>query len=162
MTQKIHLKRSSGFMLDEEIKNESVEILNKYIVDFSNLFLITKQAHWNIQGPNFIAVHEMLDTFCDSFQKHIDILAERVVQLGFVAITTPEHLTRNTSFEEYPENISSTTEHLKELNTRYLSVANYLRDTIENASTDAVTTDNLAQALADLDKFVWFIEAHLN
>lgn len=162
MTKRILSNRKSALLIDEDVKNESADALNKYLVNFTNLFLITKQAHWNLQGKNFISIHEMLDAFYESLQKHSDVFAERLVQLGFVAIATPEQLVKNNIFEEYPSNISSETEHLSALHFRYSSIANQLRKTVEDASVDAVTLDYLAQALAELDKFIWFIEAHLN
>ena len=56
-------KRKSLLQFSEAQKEASYLTLNKYLVDFSNLSLITKQAHWNLQGKNFISVHEMLDEF---------------------------------------------------------------------------------------------------
>ncbi len=156
------LKRATALEFDTDILNTSAETLNKYLVDFLNLSLITKQAHWNLQGPNFIAIHEMLDEFYNALQKYVDIFAERLVQLNFVAIGTPEHLVQQTSFEEYPETISSSLEHLRELHIRYAGVANALRNDIDNANADAATIDYYTQAVEELDKFVWFIEAHLN
>ena len=162
MSQYPMLKRSTALQFDKDILEVSAQTLNRYLVDFSNLSLITKQAHWNLQGPNFIAVHEMLDDFYESLQKYVDIFAERLVQLNFVAIGTAEHLAQNTTFEEYPETISTASEHLRELHIRYATVANSLRNDIDNANADAATIDYYTQAVEELDKFVWFIEAHLN
>ncbi len=156
------LKRETALKFDEDMLKESNSTLNRYLVDFSNLSLITKQAHWNLQGLNFIAVHEMLDDFYKILQKYVDIFAERLIQLNFIAIGTAEHLAQNTSFEEYPSDISSVTDHLRELHIRYATVANALREDIDLAKADAATIDYYTQAVEDLDKFVWFIEAHLN
>lgn len=155
-------KRISELKFDPDMQKESTKTLDKYLISFSILSLITKQAHWNIQGPNFIAVHEMLDEFYDSLQKYVDIFAERLIQLNYISITTPEYLSRHTPFEEYPSHISSSSDHLRELNARYAFVANNLREDINNAKADAATIDYYTQAVEDLDKFVWFIEAHLN
>ena len=155
-------KRTTLLKFDSETLNESKLSLNRYLVDFSNLSLITKQAHWNLQGLNFIAVQEMLDDFYQTLQKYVDIFAERLVQLNFIAVGTSEHLAQNTSFEEYPFNISSVTDHLRELHIRYASVANSMREDINLAKADAATIDYYTQAVEDLDKFIWFIEAHLN
>ena len=156
------LKRKTALIFNENALQESRTTLNKYLVDFLNLSLITKQAHWNIQGKNFISVHTMLDQFYDTLLNHIDIFAERIVQLNYSAVGTAEHLAQNTSFEEYPDNISSVEDHLQELHIRYSYVANSLREDIRLGKADEATIDYYTSAVEDLDKFVWFIEAQLN
>ena len=155
-------KRKSLLQFSDSQKEASFQTLNKYLVDFSNLSLVTKQAHWNLQGKNFISVHEMLDDFYEMFQKYVDIFAERLIQINFPAIATAEHLARNSSFQEYPSEISSSEEHLYSLLERYSQTANALRSDIDKAQADAATIDYYTQALEELDKAVWFIEAHLN
>ena len=162
MTNQNTQKRITLLQFDEEIRKISVKTLNRYLVNFSILSLITKQAHWNLQGFNFISIHEMLDEFYESLQKYVDIFAERLVQLNCTAISTPEYLVQNTNFEEYPSHISNSIDHLRELHIRYASVANSLRQDIEQENADMATIDYYTQALEELDKFVWFIEAHLN
>lgn len=63
-------------------KTVSIEILNARLADSIDLALLTKQAHWNIKGPQFIALHEMIDTFRTTIDGHVDTMAERIVQLG--------------------------------------------------------------------------------
>ena len=155
-------KRKTLLQFSETQKESSYQTLNKYLVDFSNLSLVTKQAHWNLQGKNFIAVHEMLDDFYEMFQKYVDIFAERLVQMNLPAIATAEHLSRCTSFQEYPSEILTVEEHLYSLLERYSQTANSLRSDIDKAEADAATIDYYTQAVEELDKAVWFIEAHLN
>ncbi len=155
-------KRKSLLQVQEEQKVGSINTLNKYLIDFSNLSLITKQAHWNLQGKNFISVHEMLDEFYGMLQKYTDIFAERLIQLNTPAIATAEHLAKNSCFQEYPSEISSVEDHLNALLERYSQTANSLRTDIDKTQADAATIDYYTQAVEELDKAVWFIEAHLN
>ena len=137
-------------------------LLNHLLSEFLDLALMTKQAHWNMRGKNFIAVHEMLDPFNEKLLEYADTIAERIVQLGGTAYGTSQLVVKNSSLAEYPTDISTTEDHLTALSERYATLANTVRKVIEEGLTDEGTANFLTDASNDLDKYLWFMEAHLS
>src|SRR5258707_10387903 len=129
--------------LPSNAKTVSIGILNARLADAIDLALLTKQAHWNIKGPQFIALHEMIDGFRTQIDEHVDTMAERVVQLGGTALGTTQTVANASSLAPYPTNIYAIKDHLAALIERYGAAANTLRKNIDEAdeTADADTSD---------------------
>ncbi len=149
--------------LQSNAKAVSIGLLNARVADAIDLALLTKQAHWNVKGPQFIAVHEMLDVFRTELDAAVDTMAERVVQLGGTALGTTQVVAAASSVTPYPTNIYAIKDHLTALADRYAAVANSVRAGIDATSEagDADTADILTGISRAMDKALWFLEAHL-
>ena len=145
--------------LKSNAKNASIELLNACVADGIDLGLLTKQAHWNVKGPQFIAVHEMLDGFRTEIDGAVDTMAERVVQLGGTAMGTTQAVAKASRLAPYPTDIYSTRDHIVALIDRYAQVANTVRAGIDQAS--EVGDADTADILTGVSRALWFLEAHI-
>jgi starvation-inducible DNA-binding protein len=149
--------------LQSNAKTIAIDLLNSRLADSIDLALLTKQAHWNLKGPQFIALHEMIDGFRTELDPHVDTMAERVVQLGGTALGTTQAVANTTTLKPYPTDIYGIKDHLAALTERYAQVANSVRAAIDGADEagDADTADILTAFSRALDKSLWFLEAHV-
>lgn len=149
--------------LSANAKSVSIGVLNARLADSIDLALLTKQAHWNIKGPHFIALHEMIDGFRTELDEHVDTIAERVVQLGGTALGTTQTVAKGTTLAPYPTDIYTSKDHLAALIERYGKVANAVRSAIDetDGAGDADTADLFTAYSRALDKALWFLEAHI-
>ena len=149
--------------LKSNVKESSIELLNARLADAIDLALITKQAHWNVKGPHFIAIHEMLDGFRNELDTHVDTIAERAVQLGGTALGTTQIVAAESKLPPYPTDIYKTRDHLAALVEHYAATAKSAREAVDEASEagDADTADIFTAYSRALDKSLWFLEAHI-
>lgn len=149
--------------LKSNARKSSIEILNARLAEAIDLALITKQAHWNVKGPQFIAVHEMLDGFRTELDGHVDTIAERAVQLGGTALGTSQDVARASKLAAYPTGIFKVRDHIEALIDRYAVAAKSARAAIAEADEagDADTADIFTAYSRALDKSLWFLEAHI-
>ncbi len=156
-----HLHKTNND-LKNNAKAVSMEVLQARMADGIDLGLVTKQAHWNLKGPQFIGVHLMLDKFREEQDEWVDMMAERITQLGGTARGTLQEVGRETSLKPYPTDIYAIADHLHELIVRYSACANAVRKNIDDTDDagDRDTADLLTEVSRGLDKQLWFLEAH--
>ncbi|MBB3175095.1 starvation-inducible DNA-binding protein [Endobacter medicaginis] len=149
--------------LDDNARGTSIDILNKRLADGLDLALAVKQAHWNLKGPQFIGIHLMLDGFRTELDDLNDKMAERITAIGGTAFGTTQAIDKTTSLTPYPTDIYAIADHLAALIDRYATVANSVREGIDETDDagDADTSDLLTEASRALDKQLWFLEAHV-
>ena len=103
--------------LPESTRSKAIELLNARLADAIDLQTQTKQAHWNVKGPNFIALHELFDKINEDVEDYVDDLAERAVQLGGVAEGTVRMAANRSSLSEYPASTVDGRSHVEALAT---------------------------------------------
>ncbi len=160
--QTAHGVRTHRTRNDQNGRGVSVALLEARICDGIDMSLITKQAHWNLKGPQFIGIHLMLDTFRGEQDEFVDTMAERIVQLGGTALGTVQEVAKKSALEPYPVDIYQVSDHIHALIERYAAVANAIRKSIDEAADagDADTADIFTEVSRGIDKQLWFLEAH--
>jgi starvation-inducible DNA-binding protein len=148
--------------LPEKTRIEVATRLQDRLADSIDLMLQAKQAHWNVKGPNFIALHELFDKVYTDTGVYVDLIAERIVQLGGVAQGTIRAAAARSGLPEYPLDISSAHKHVADLAHAIAFYGELIREaiTLSTQLEDANTTDILTQILRGADMNLWFVEAH--
>jgi starvation-inducible DNA-binding protein len=156
----VHMHRTRN---SNEGKAVSIALLQARMVEGIDLGLATKQAYWNLKGPQFIGVHLMLDTFRRAQDEWADEMAERITQLGGTARGTIQEIEKTSSLPPYPVDIYQVSDHVHALIERYAAVANAVRTSIDEADEagDPDTADLFTEVSRGIDKQLWFLEAHI-
>jgi starvation-inducible DNA-binding protein len=150
--------------LPAEVRSRMAELLNGRLADAIDLGTQAKQAHWNVKGPNFIALHELFDQIAEHVEDHIDTLAERVTALGGTAQGTIATVSRTTTLKPYPGDIAEGVQHVGALSSAVADFGAKVRKAIDESARagDAGTSDLFTGISREVDKDLWFLEAHLH
>lgn len=148
--------------IPEERRDEIVALLNQTLVDLLDLHYQVKHAHWNVQGPAFIALHQLFDQLADRVEEHADDVAERITAFGGLANGTVRLAAEHSRLAEFPP-VRASFEVVAALANHYGQLANDVRAAIDIADEfeDAGTADLFTGISRALDKDLWFLEAHL-
>lgn len=148
--------------LPEGARREVVALLNQRLADCIDLQTQSKQAHWNVKGASFIALHKLFDEINAAVAEYADLLAERVVQLGGIAEGTVGVVAERSTLVDYPIGLSTGAEHVAALSDALATFGRTVRVGIEemNELEDAGSADILTEISRGVDKWLWFVEAH--
>jgi starvation-inducible DNA-binding protein len=139
-----------------------VKLLQDRLNALNDLALTLKHVHWNVTGPNFIAVHTMLDPQVDAVRAMVDETAERIATLGGSPTGTPGALVRERDWDDYSIGRAGTLEHLGALDVVYTGIIDAQRRAVDaTEELDPVSQDMLIGHSAQLEQFHWFVRAHL-
>ncbi|PZX18837.1 starvation-inducible DNA-binding protein [Palleronia aestuarii] len=148
--------------LNDNTRHKVVDLLNDRLADTISLTLAVKQAHWNLKGPGFIGVHELLDDVADRLRESSDLIAERAAILGGFARGTTEVVAQKTTMAAYPVEEHDIQVHIEALRERFVDVGQKIRAAIEEAGEagDDDTEDLFTEVSRQIDKDAWFIAAN--
>jgi len=146
-----------------ETRGKLIEILNQRLADASDLKSQAKQAHWNVKGMNFIALHELFDQVATEAEDYIDLIAERITTLGGTALGTVRLAAEKSSLAEYPHEITDGRDHVDALSNALSDFGKKMRANIDESDDlgDKDTADLFTEISRGTDKLLWFVEAHI-
>lgn len=149
--------------LSISVREKIILRLQARLADSVDLFTQVKQAHWNVKGPSFIALHELFDEIAEVVEEHSDLLAERITALGGRADGTARVAAAQSNLEEYPLDIAAGMRHVAAIGEKLAAFGRSIRSGIDHAAElgDADTADLFTQISRDMDKQLWLVDAHL-
>ncbi|MCW2591700.1 MAG: hypothetical protein JWQ86_4127 [Mycobacterium sp.] len=141
---------------------EVADLLQKQLSTYNDLHLTLKHVHWNVVGPNFIGVHEMIDPQVELVRGYADEAAERIAALGVSPQGTPGAIIKDRTWDDYSVGRDTVLAHLAALDLVYTGVNEDTRKAIHRLEDlDPVSQDMLIGHAGELEKFQWFVRAHL-
>jgi starvation-inducible DNA-binding protein len=148
--------------IQPQSRSELNLLMNQRLADAVDLQMQMKQAHWNVKGPHFIGLHELFDQIDEAVEAYVDLIAERIVQLGGIAEGTVRVSAARSRLEEYPLTIADGHAHVEAVSKALSTFGREARNTIDQAEDlgDADTADIFTEISRGVDKWLWFVEAH--
>lgn len=149
--------------LAADVRQKIVAILSQTLATSLDLKTQAKQAHWNVKGLDFYQLHELFDVLAGELEGYVDMVAERITALGGTAMGTTRIAAANSLIPEYPYEAVEGSEHITALAERYATYGAHLREAIDQTDElgDADTADLYTEISREVDKRLWFLEAHL-
>jgi starvation-inducible DNA-binding protein len=150
--------------LQQRVRDTMISLLNQQLANTMDLYSQTKLAHWNVKGMHFIALHELFDTLAANRLSDADMIAERATALGGYAAGTVRTAAQRSELPEFPEQITMDKQVAEALAERYAQYGASVRAAIDTALNDGDqdTADLFIAVSRQVDKDLWFIEAHLS
>lgn len=150
--------------LSENIRFKAVELLNRNLAAAIDLHAQVKQAHWNVRGPAFIAIHELFDKVADIVEGYSDTIAERAAALGGTAEGTIQVAVDRSFLEQYKLGVDTEKAHVTAVTAALAAFGDSARKAIDASATlgDQDTSDVFTEVSRGIDKQMWLVESHLH
>jgi starvation-inducible DNA-binding protein len=150
--------------LPEATRRKMIDLCNARLADAIDLQTQTKQAHWNVKGPHFIALHELFDKVNEDVEDYVDLIAERAVQLGGEVEGTARSVAKRSTLAEYPLKTLPGRQHVEALSSVLAAFGKIVRAAVDESDRagDEDTNDVFIEISRGVDKWLWMVEAHLS
>ena len=174
----LDLKAESGLVVNAEVHKNAdytvpgvkietghsiADALQERLYGLNELALILKHAHWNVTGPQFIAVHEMLDSQTDAMREFVDEIAERIAAMGVSPNGLSGALVEHRKTPEYPLGRANAQDHLRIIDKFYTYNIECHRAVLaQYGELDPITEDLLVAQTRAIEKLQWFLRAHID
>jgi starvation-inducible DNA-binding protein len=149
--------------MEASLRESMVAICNQQLANTADLYMQTKQAHWNVKGMHFEALHVLFDKMAETIFPYADEIAERAVALGGTALGTTRMAAAASQLPEFPADAFEGATVLKIVVERWSVYAAAIRGAANQADEDGdlVTSDMFIEISHAAEKMLWFAEAHL-
>jgi starvation-inducible DNA-binding protein len=146
--------------LPEEQQAKLLEMLNRRLADAIDLQLQSRQAYWNVKGPQFMTLRELFDKVAKGVEEYTDLIAERTVQLGGKAEGTAQAVAGRSSLDGYWLATADGNGHINALAATLINFGRHARYASEQATElkDADTAAIFTEIARGIDKWLWFVE----
>lgn len=154
---------STHLLFEAKTTKDLVSLLNQALADTLDLAYQTKQAHWNVRGPNFYGLHLMFDQLYIQLAAFVDDFAERAVTLGGHAQGTVRAAGNASRLSEYPLDAHESGIHVSALVERYGQYTGRIRTAIRESGQlgDQDTADLFTAVSRAMDKALWMLRSHM-
>src|SRR5882762_8168386 len=148
--------------LSKNIRAKSVAVLNRHLAAAIDLHAQVKQAHWNIRGPTFIAIHELFDKVAAAAEEYSDLVAERAGALGGAAEGTIQVAVEHSFLQRYRLGIADAEAHIAAVTAALATFGESARNAIDETASfgDADTSDAFTEISRGVDQQLWLVESH--
>ncbi len=146
--------------LPEEQQAKLIEILNRRLADAIDLQLQSRQAYWNVKGPHFMALRKLLNQVAQGVQGYVNLIAERIVQLGGVAEGTAHAVAGRSALDGHAPSTALGSGHIDALAQKLTDFGRHARYASAQASElhDADTVSLLTEIGRGIDTWLWFVQ----
>jgi len=150
--------------ITEENKKAVAVELSKILADEYILYTKTRNAHWNIEGPDFYSVHKFFETQFEQIDEFVDSVAERIRSLGHYAPATLKQFLELTHLTEQSRGKNDSQGFFKELLADHETIIIHLRENINPFSEkhhDLGTSDFITGLMEQHEKMAYFLRSHV-
>jgi starvation-inducible DNA-binding protein len=150
--------------IPQENLSEVAHELNHILADEYLLYTKTRNAHWNIEGPNFHTMHLFFESQYNQLDELMDSVAERIRSLGHYAPATLQSFLNLTHLTETVSENNDSTGFIKELLNDHESIIIRLRALITvfaESLKDLGTSDYVTGLMETHEKMAWMLRVHI-